>query len=264
MSLDETFIAAFHAHQKAGDLLHKDAHPNHHHAHEVYQTSTINALLAGIYDGQTSFGDMAAHGDFGLGTANGLDGEITIVDGEVYQIKSDGKAYPVDPSLQTPFAVVMNFCPSLQVDIDEHLDFESFTAALDAAVPSKNVFYAIKAHGHFREVQVRSVPKQEPPYKPLVEVVESQHVYEHKDVEGVLLGFRFPDYSQGINVPGYHLHFLTDDRSAGGHVLGFHTHHAQVEIDITSEFHMELPETGDFLEAALAGDTGDDIKKVEK
>jgi alpha-acetolactate decarboxylase len=47
-------------------------------------------------------------------------------------------------------------------------------------------------------------------------------------------------------------------------VLGFHTHHAQVEIDITSEFHMELPETGDFLEAALAGDTGDDIKKVEK
>lgn len=80
----------------------------------------------------------------------------------------------------------------------------------------------------------------------------------------MLVSFRFPDYSQGINVPGYHLHFLTDDRSAGGHVLGFHAHHAQVEIDITSEFHMELPETGDFLEAALAGDTGDDIKKVEK
>ncbi len=264
MSLDETFIKAFKAHQAAGDLLHKDAHPDHAHAHEVFQTSTINALLAGVYDGQTTFGDMAQHGDFGLGTANGLDGEITIVDGEVFQIKSDGKAYPVDPSLQTPFAVVMNFCPSLHVDIDEHLDFDSFTAALDAAVPSKNVFYAIKAEGRFRSVRVRSVPKQEPPYKPLIEVVENQPVFEHSDVDGTLVGFRFPDYSQGINVPGYHLHFLTKDRSAGGHVLSFHTHHAHVEIDVTSEFHMELPETGDFLGADLGGDTGDEIKKVEK
>jgi acetolactate decarboxylase len=264
MSLDNIFIQAFQAHREAGDLLHKDVHPDHAHAHEIFQTSTINALLEGVYDGQTSFGDMTKHGDFGLGTANGLDGEITILNGEVFQIKSDGKAYPVDPALQTPFAVVMFFCPSLHVDIDEHLDFENFTAALDAAVPSKNVFYAVKAEGKFRTIRVRSVPKQEPPYKPLTEVVENQPVYEHVDVEGTLVGFRFPDYSQGINVPGYHLHFLTKDRTAGGHVLGFHTHHAHVEIDITSDFHMELPDPGDFMGADLSRDSTDDIKKVEK
>ena len=35
-----------------------------------------------------------------------------------------------------------------------------------------------------------------------------------------MLGFRFPDYVEGIEVSGYHLHFITADRSRGGHVLG--------------------------------------------
>ncbi len=260
MSLDDTFAAAFHAHREAGDLFHESSP----HAHEVFQTSTINALLEGIYDGGTSFADLAQHGDFGLGTFNGLDGEMTAVDGEFFQIKSDGLAYPVDPEMRTPFAVIMHFDPTLTVEIDEHMDFPSFAAALDAAVPSKNIFYAIKSVGRFREVKVRSVPKQEKPYPPLVEVVEGQPVFEHKDVEGTLMGFRFPDYAQGINVPGYHLHFLTADKTAGGHVMDFHTHHASVEIDITSDFHMELPHAGDFMDAELAKDTSGDIAKVEK
>ena len=45
-------------------------------AAEVYQVSTISSLLAGGYDGDTTVGEMLRHGDFGLGTFNGVDGEM--------------------------------------------------------------------------------------------------------------------------------------------------------------------------------------------
>jgi acetolactate decarboxylase len=64
MSLDETLIRAFHAHLAAGDLTHRDASA----AHEIFQTSTINALLESVYDGDVTFAELARHGDLGLGT----------------------------------------------------------------------------------------------------------------------------------------------------------------------------------------------------
>ena len=63
--------------------------------HEIFQNSTINALLEGIYDGSMTYGELRRHGDFGLGTFNALDGEMIAFDGQYYQVKSDGVAYPV-------------------------------------------------------------------------------------------------------------------------------------------------------------------------
>ncbi|BAP55000.1 alpha-acetolactate decarboxylase AlsD [Thioploca ingrica] len=42
----------------------------------VVQVSTIQALLKGIYDGDTTFKQLKQFGDFGFGTFNGLDGEM--------------------------------------------------------------------------------------------------------------------------------------------------------------------------------------------
>ena len=79
--------------------------------HEVFQNSTINALLEGVYDGSMTYGELRRHGDFGLGTFNALDGEMVAFDGEFYQIKSDGIAYPVADEQRTPFATVLFFQP---------------------------------------------------------------------------------------------------------------------------------------------------------
>jgi hypothetical protein len=34
----------------------------------MFQTSTINALMQGVYDGNTTFKELNSYGDFGLGT----------------------------------------------------------------------------------------------------------------------------------------------------------------------------------------------------
>jgi acetolactate decarboxylase len=80
-------------------------------ASEVYQISTISSLLAGGYDGDTTVGELIRHGGFGLGTFNGVDGEMMVVDGEVFRGTIDGRAHVVAPSELTPFAVVVPLRP---------------------------------------------------------------------------------------------------------------------------------------------------------
>ena len=59
-----------------------------------FRISTIQALMAGVYDGDLTFRELEEQGDFGLGTLNGLDGEMIGVDGEFYQVKANGVANP--------------------------------------------------------------------------------------------------------------------------------------------------------------------------
>ena len=260
MAIDDVFIKAFQAHRKQGDLFHHDSRE----AHELFQTSTIGALMGGVYDGEVTYGELAQHGDFGLGTFNALDGEMIAFDGTFYQMKGDGKAYAVSPSAKTPFAVVMRFNPTVKVLWEELTDWGHFQQAVDKAVPSKNIFYAVKVRAVFDYIKVRTVPRQEKPYPPLVEVAKQQPVYVHEGLRGTLVGFRFPDYAQGVNVPGYHVHFLNGERTAGGHVLDFRMRDATVEIDVTSDLHMEVPDCGDFLDADLGKDQAEAIERAEK
>jgi acetolactate decarboxylase len=182
MSLDETLIRAFHAHLAAGDLTHRDASA----AHEIFQTSTINALLESVYDGDVTFAELARHGDLGLGTFDALDGEMTALDGEFFQARSDGSVRRASPDMRTPFAVMIPFDPTLDVVIAEPADYAGLMQALDAAAPSTNLFYALRADGRFDWIKLRAVPRQEKPYPPLVEVTADQPEFEHRGIEGSL------------------------------------------------------------------------------
>ncbi len=220
----------------------------------LFQYSLLSSLMAGVFDGEMTFADLKNYGDFGLGTFNGLDGEMLEIDHQVFQIKSDGVAYPVDDALKTPFSVVTFFDTDQTVNFIEPIDCEALKAQLDSLLPTENIPYAIKITGTFTTVQTRSVPRQEKPYKTLPEVLESQPVFEFDAVEGVMLGFRLPSYMDPANAPGYHFHFITADRTAGGHVLECQLQQATVEIDYTDEWHTYLPEDDAFYQVELSAE----------
>ena len=75
----------------------------------LYQISTIDALLAGHYDGDKTVSHIKANGNFGLGTFNGIDGEMVVYDGVVYQVKSTGEVLRVKDDIGVPFAAVHFF-----------------------------------------------------------------------------------------------------------------------------------------------------------
>jgi acetolactate decarboxylase len=186
------------------------------------------------------------------------------LDGDFYQIKSDGKAYPVDAAMKTPFAVVTFFEPDQTFSIDDQLDYKDLEGYLDSILPTENIFYAIKLEGTYSYIKARSVPKQKKPYPPLVEAAKHQKIFEFHDVKGVIVGFRLPQYMKGINVPGYHLHFITEDRQAGGHLLACIINNVHVEIDYTNDFYMVLPEKDAFYDVNLTKEKHKELNKIEK
>ncbi len=230
-----------------------------------YQASTINALLAGVYDGDMTFSRLKQHGDLGLGTLNQLDGEMIGFDGKFYQIKTDGKAYLIADSLKTPFAQVTFFTPDTALKIKDSIeDYDHLKSYLEKMIHAKNIFYAFKMKGVFSYLKTRSVPAQRKPYPPLVDVVKHQVEFEFHNVSGTMVGFWCPAYVKGINVPGFHFHFITNDRKAGGHVLACRMQNVTLEIDPLTAFYMVLPKGSAFNKTDLTQSKENEIEKVEK
>ncbi len=65
-------------------------------------------------------------------------------------------------------------------------------------------------------------------------------------MEGTLVGFWFPEYVGGVNLPGFHLHFISADETKAGHVLEFEATSLKVEIDQSSGLEFDLPGTKTF------------------
>lgn len=232
------------------------------HKPELVQVNTIDSLLAGVYDGAVTLGELKRYGNFGIGTFDRLDGEMMLYDGTVYQIRGDGKVYQPENGVTSPFASVVKFRPQQTFPLHD-LSYAGMTAAIDEAAPNRNVFLAIAVTGEFKSMRTRSVPAQNKPYRPLAEVTKTQPEFEMHGVRGIVVGFRLPAYTKGINVPGYHLHFVSEDRQQGGHILAFELADGEVSIAPIHRFRMILPEDDDFAAADLDRDRSLELHEVE-
>ena len=226
----------------------------------LYQVSTIDALLTGEYDGAVSVAELQKHGQVGLGTFDGLDGEMIAVDGRFYQVRVDGHAYQASERVTVPFAAVTRFETDEEMRLRSIESFEELAQVLDNSISSPNAVYAIRIEGEFEYVRARSVPRQGRPYRPLAEVVEEQKSFPFRSVRGTMVGFRCPEALRGVNVPGYHLHFVNATRTRGGHVLDCRIKEAVVHLDYTDEVHVTLPHTKAFRASVGSGD----MEKVER
>jgi len=56
-------------------------------------------------------GDLKKKGDLGVGTVDGLEGEMVVVDGAILQVKADGKVLPAADGEKIPFATVTSSEP---------------------------------------------------------------------------------------------------------------------------------------------------------
>ncbi|MGA7487453.1 MAG: acetolactate decarboxylase [Xanthobacteraceae bacterium] len=227
---------------------------------EAYQVSTISALLAGGYDGRTTVGELLRHGGFGLGTFNGVDGEMMILDGKAYRGTTDGRAHLVSEGEQTPFAVVVDLKPQGSMPVAEGQSLEQLEAALDALPYSAARILAARIDGRFKSIRLRSEPKQAPPYRPLPEVIKEQQVVHNlEDTEGTLIGFRFPAAASSVNVAGWHFHFLSADRARGGHALALTTGPGEALLEEISDLRISFP-----AQAPASSASAESVKAVER
>jgi acetolactate decarboxylase len=234
------------------------------HPVEVYQTSTMGALLAGVYEGDVTIRNLLGHGDFGLGTFNALDGEMLVLDGVCHQLRADGSAAIADPDELAPFAVLTWFHADHTIAVSAPSDAAALKALIDEAVGSTNLIVAIRVNGEFSEVHTRTVVAQHKPYQPFTEATKGQQEVRFTNVSGTLVGFRMPAYEQGISVAGYHVHFIDSGRRRGGHALNYRLARGTIDICVRTELHLSLQRTPQFLGADLSdADADSQIRQTE-
>jgi len=248
-SLDSLVSAAL------GDYLMSDSH-------RMYQISTSNALVEGVYSGSISSQCLLQHGDFGLGTFENLDGEMVIADGAIYQVHSDGTVLRRDDDFKVPFAVITRFQAQELFETGTIANLHDLENACDAHRESANLFYAIRVDGVFERLHARAVSAVGTGTR-LVDAARTQGEFEFSNVEGTLVCFWSPSYSSAFNVPEYHFHFLSRDRRKGGHVLDVSGAKLQVGVQMLCEYDVRLPDQGSFLTTDLSRDPTSDLAKTE-
>ena len=223
----------------------------------IYQVALLQSLTQGYYDGIIKVSELKEHGDIGIGTFEGVNGEMIVLDGTV-QVAADDET--------VPFSNVTFFDKDGSVELSDINDVNALKEKLNAMVEEngKNLFYFVKMSGTFEKMNVRSEIKQEKPYKTLDKALETdQREFSYDNITGTVVALYCPDYMNGLNTPGWHFHFISDDKTKGGHLLDLQFAKATAEYDATPEFDMCLTDNGDFQQMELAKDVSDAIKKVE-
>lgn len=236
MGLDAGLTAAITLQRQRGRDIACSAHD------ALFQLSLAHVLLDGGYDGLVTIGEVMPAGDHGLGTVHRLDGELIVVDGVPWRVDATGAASVVTPETTTPFVVLTTMESPVSVRVRD-VSRDELLARIEELVDDSGAVVAVRVEGRFRRVLVRSVPAQDPPYRPYVEVCAAQEVrWEHHNFEGVFVGFRFPDIDGGATIGGLHLHGLDVGRTTGGHNHEMHVEDAVLTVSTTRDVAIALPD----------------------
>ena len=231
------------------------------------QVALLQSLAQGYFGGTVKVRDMRSLGDIGIGTFEGLNGEMIMLDGTVYQALGDGRVVVADDKVAVPYATVTYFDHELSLGLNDVKDKAAFEKILNEEVKKcgENSFYMIKLHTEFSSLLFRSEYGSKPPYPTLVEALkDKQTEFNAKNIKGTLVGLYCPNYMSGLNSPGWHFHFISDDRKQGGHILELSVKKGTVELDKTDKFTMILHDDQQFHKLNLAKDMSKDIQSAEQ
>jgi acetolactate decarboxylase len=208
----------------------------------LYQLTPYNTFTTGKYAGVMPYSELEKHGDFGIGTFDGLDGEMIAVNGEFYQIPSTGIPRKAEPTQTAPYATITYF-KTTQTYTVSNLNFTQLKAYLDNQLltnSTKDVIYGIKVTGTFDWALTRSPQKQTEPYQNITQALKTQAVFNLTDVSASAVGFWFPASFNGVDYAGYHIHLITDDHAAGGHLLDCIINNATIDVDVINNYQLTL------------------------
>ncbi len=238
---------------------------------KMYQVATLQSLMTGYTRAVITVGELLEHGDTGLGTFEDVDGEMIVCGGHCYRAMDDGSAVEADPGTGVPFSSVAFIgagTSKKSFDLEDIHDIDTLKKILNNEVEEwfgLNSMHVVRIDGIFSKVSARSEAPLRSQHISLKTILSgTQKSFQFDDVSGSMVCIYYPDYMNGINAPGWHLHFISEDRTLGGHVFDLDMKSGTAEMSKLSEIEIQLPTAPAFDTYSLAGDAGDDIKTVEQ
>ena len=233
----------------------------------IAQVALLQSLAQGYFGGTVTAGQLRTLGDTGIGTFEGLNGEMIVLNGTIYQALGSGKVVVVPDKEIIPFANVTFFDKDISVKLLDIADKAALEKVLNRAVQENGVnsFYMVKIHTEFPSILFRSEYGSQDPYPTLVEALkDKQTEFTEKNIKGTLVGLYCPNYMGELNSVGWHFHFISDDKKKGGHILELSVKNGTAELDKTDKFTMVLHNDKKFHDINLAKDMTDDIRSAEQ
>lgn len=234
---------------------------------KMYQISTLQALALGYTRAVISAEELLKEGDTGLGTFEDLNGEMIVMDGQCYRADQDGHVSVVSPETGVPFAAVARLYGEQQFPMENMADISAVKEELTRKIEERfglNSMHVVKIDGEFAKVDARSEAPYRSHHVSLKEILDkNQKAFIFENIRGSLVGVYFPDYMDGINMPGWHLHFLSQDRTLGGHVFDVSIKDAKAMVDKITNMMINLPKEAAFDTYSLKQDLQEEIESVE-
>ena len=234
----------------------------------MYQVSTLQALAMGYSRAVIPVSELLRHGDTGLGTYEDINGEMILADGHPYRADENGAITRVDEATGVPFCAVTFLNRETAFSIREIGDIQSLKNWLDLKIEEDfglNSMHIARIDGLFKSIQARSEAPHRSHHVRLKEVLEkTQKDFAFHDISGTLICVYYPDYMDGINAPGWHLHFVSEDRTRGGHVFDLSLIEGNVWLNKISRLEIELPKEPAFDTYSLKEASNAEIKEVEQ
>ena len=234
---------------------------------KIYQISTLQALALGYTRPVVTVKELLEHGDIGLGTFEDVNGEMIVVDGQCFRATEDGTVWEAEPDMGVPFASVAkaDFSPGFEVrdipDIEKMKELLTLKIEEDFGLNSMHI---VRIDGAFNRVCARSESAYRSQHVDLKDILsQTQRDFMFEDISGTMVCIYYPDYMDGINAPGWHLHFLSEDRLKGGHVFDLEMESGTIYLAKINNIEIQLPSEPAFDTYSLKDASGNDIKQVE-
>ncbi len=235
---------------------------------KMFQVSTLQALMLGYTKSVITVEELLKHGDIGLGTFENVDGEMIVLDGHCYQAKSDGTISEAGSATGVPFCAVAHMLPDGEADLENVSSIDDLKRFLDITIDEAfalNSMHIVRVDGLFNKVMARSEDGVISRHVELKDILENnQQDFCFENIRGSLVCIYFPDYMDGINAPGWHLHFVSEDKTCGGHVFDIDLKSGKASFSRKTNIEIKFPSTAEFDTYALKNASQDDIKKVEQ
>ena len=235
---------------------------------KMFQVSTLQSLALGYSRKVITVGELMKHGETGLGTFEDVNGEMIAIDGKCYRAMEDGTVEESSGTRGVPFSSVAFMDNCREFELSGNYDMTSLKNELNNRIEEDfalNSMHVIQIHGTFEKIYARSEAPYRAHHMTLKEMLDTtQKSFEFSNITGSLVGVYYPDYMDGINASGWHLHFVNDERTKGGHVYELKMSFGNVRLSRKNCIEIQLPKDPAFDTYALKTASKDEIKHVEQ
>ena len=235
---------------------------------KMFQVSTLQALMLGYSRAVIPVSELLKHGDIGIGTFTDVDGEMIVLDGTCYRAMEKGDVVTAEPDRGVPFSTVCIMEESTPIEFGQINNIDDLKTELNNIIDSHfglNSMHMARIDGEFELVDARSESGYKSVHVDLKTILgKTQRAFKFEKVAGTLVCVYFPDYMDGINAAGWHLHFLSDDKKHGGHVFNIVMNSGKGCISKINSLELKLPDEPVFDTFALKQASKEELKSVEQ